>query len=157
MYLTRSQIRNVPLTCLLSTEWFLSASGDPGAVGHQGQFNTDFSQTPHFNSPCCTPLWRLIPYGDDRELYCWRRKLMVHVPMSSDLKSPKSIVSPQPSPSAAPLSKDKWPVVFEYWLCSSKFGCRVTSSLSVKHNRYMYKRDWVGGGLILPQHEKSEG
>lgn len=37
---------------------------------------------------------------------------MVHVPMSSDLKSPKSIVSPQPSPSAAALSKDKWPVVF---------------------------------------------
>lgn len=112
IFLTRSQIQNVSLICLLSTEWCLSASGDPGAVRLQGQFNTNFNQTSHFNSPCCIPLWRLIPYGDNRELNCWRRKLMVHIPVSSDLKSPESIVSPQPSPSAAALSKEKWPVMF---------------------------------------------
>lgn len=159
IYLTWSRIQNVPLTCLLSTEWCLSASGDPGTVGHQAQFNANFSQTPHFNSPCCTSLWRLIPYGDNRELYCWRRKLMVHIPISSDLKSPESIVSPQPSPSAAALSKEKWPVMF------MRTGC-VAQNLSVeslhlpqwvKHNRYMYKKDWVEGCFILLQHGETEG
>lgn len=124
-YLTRSQIQNVPLTCHLSTAWCLSASGDLGAVRYHRDSLTQTS-TRHLISP--PPIAHLSGgwshMETNRELYCWRRKLMVYIPISSDLKSPKSIVSSQPSPSAASLSKEKWPEMFV------RIGC-VAQNLTV--------------------------
>ena len=158
-----SRIENVPSTYLLSAEGCLSSSGDPRAVGHWAQFNRREKAKASPRHLISTPPVAHLRRGwchsvGIGELCCWGRRLTVHLPTSADLKSPESMVSPQPSPSAAVPTKEKWPVTFVRVGCVAQSLAVGSLHLSqwVKHHRYIYKRDGVEGGFVLLQHGKTD-